>query len=84
LNRIIRKIRLASYKSSIQERPLREILEDCTEDDDEKIPQATINLIKFFKLRYFLLNEDSESFQLLDSLKVICFLILFSKDKQDK
>jgi len=74
LRRLIMKIRLASYKSSIQERPLRELLEnECTADDVKKIPKNITDLQNFFKTRYFLLSDESgyESLQLLDSLKII-------------
>jgi len=68
---------------SILERNLREIIEDCTINlDNGTLTQSTINLFKFLKVHYFLLNGDpeNESLQLLDSLKVICFLILISND----
>ena len=71
----MRKIRLASYKSSIQERPLKEILEDVsmTDSTQNKVLQNTSNVQKFFKMKYFQLSDEDgyESLQLLDSLKVI-------------
>ena len=86
LRRCVIKIRLASYKSSIQERPLKEILENVSTNDEYKsVPQSIKNIQKIFKTKYFQLSDETgyEILQLLDSLKIIWFLVLESKESED-
>ena len=76
-----------SYKSWIQQKQLIQIIEEWTADEiTGDVPQSSENLLKFFQMDYFLLNEDLEddSFQMLDALKIICFIILISKEKEEK
>ena len=68
------KIRLSSYKSSIQEKPLSEVLEnESTLDGQDKRLNLVQELQHFMRTRYFLLSDESgfEALQLLDSLKII-------------
>ena len=82
----MREISEASYKSWIKEARLKEILGHFTADKQGgKSQRTTENLYKFLKLEYFYLNEeDNESFKFLDSLKIKCFIILISRDKEER
>ncbi|CAI2361781.1 unnamed protein product [Moneuplotes crassus] len=82
---MVRKIRLASHKGSISYRNMKGIVEECTVGEDHcMIPKSTKNILQFLSLSYFTLsrNYDSESLKLLDTPKVVLFLILYCHESK--
>ena len=66
--------------------PLFEVLEnELLDDNGEYLCPSIDELKKFFKTQYFFkdFNNDYSPLPLLDSLKIIWFLIIFSHDTDD-
>lgn len=53
--------------------------------ESNSVPQSIKNIQKLFKTKFFQLSDESgyEILQLLDSLKIICFLILESNEANE-
>ncbi|CAI2382943.1 unnamed protein product [Moneuplotes crassus] len=85
LKRAIKRVNDSSYKSCIQADDLQEIIEkNFIQSENGEIAHKGVYLAEIFEQPYFLLANEHEQDEFLNSLKVNCFLLLICNENQQR